>query len=122
MWIGTDRFIDVESINRLTGAERKKRSNQTSLFLCNHGLYGLVIGTISLTTSRAIKVFTDSRRGLAHTWRSPGSQHIASLAKLCAIPLQALGIEMILLHTKCSFNKSRVSLIKRSACCEIHGW
>jgi hypothetical protein len=83
----------------------------TTFFLCNHLLYGLVIGTISSTTSRAIKDFTNSGRGLAHTWRSPGPQHIASLAKLCAIPLQALGIEMTLLHTKCSFNKSRVSLI-----------
>lgn len=56
------------------------------------------------------KVNTNSGRGLIQTWHSPGSQLIASFAKLCANTLQALGIEIILLQIKCSFNNVWVSL------------
>lgn len=46
--------------------------------------------------------------GLPRHGDHPGLNTKTSLAKLCAIQLQALVTEMTLLHTKCSYNKAGV--------------
>jgi hypothetical protein len=80
-------------------------------FLCKFCLYGLLIDNSGSTASRAIKVCTNSGRGLSQTWYSPGSQLKPTLAKLCTCELQVRWIDRILLHMKWSYNKSRVSPI-----------